>query len=36
LPLILRPVMDGFWQACGFERSQTFDAEGNWKPPTQM
>jgi hypothetical protein len=34
LPLILRPVMDGFWQACGFERSQTFDAEGNWKPPT--
>ncbi len=34
LPHILRPVMDGFWQACGFERSQTFDAEGNWKPPT--
>jgi len=23
LPLILTPVMDGFWQACGFERSQT-------------
>jgi len=33
LPKILRPVMDGFWQACGFERSQNFDDEGNWNPP---
>lgn len=33
LPVILKPIMDGFWQACGFERSQTFDGEGNWNPP---
>jgi hypothetical protein len=33
LPRLLRPVVDGFWQSCGFERSTYYDDEGNWKPP---
>lgn len=26
----LRPVFDAIWQACGFERSWSYDKEGNW------
>jgi hypothetical protein len=29
----LRPAFDALWQACGFEGSMNYDANGNWKPP---
>jgi len=29
-PQVLRPAFDALWQACGFERSQNYDASGNW------
>ena len=28
----LRPAFDQIWNACGFDRSFNFDADGNWKP----
>jgi hypothetical protein len=29
---ILRPIFDALWNAAGFERSWSYDSEGNWKP----
>lgn len=30
LPRLLRPVVDAFWQAGGWSRSNGYDGEGNW------
>ncbi len=31
LPRLMRPVVDGLWQAGGWPRSSRYDAEGNWQ-----
>jgi hypothetical protein len=30
LPRLLRPIVDAFWQAGGWPRSQGYDANGDW------
>jgi len=32
LPMLLRPVVDAFWQAGGWDRSPNYDADGRWIP----
>jgi hypothetical protein len=32
LPRLMRPVVDGLWQAGGWPGSSRYDAEGNWQP----
>jgi hypothetical protein len=35
LPRVLRPLFDSLWQACGYERSQSYGQDGIWRPPGQ-
>jgi hypothetical protein len=29
---VLKPAFDCMWQACGYEQSRSYDANGNWSP----
>jgi hypothetical protein len=31
IPTVLRPTIDAFWQAGGFDRSPNYDVEGTWQ-----
>lgn len=35
LPRLMRPVLDALWQAGGWSGSTSYDAEGNWQPPSR-
>ncbi len=31
IPFLLKPAFDTIWNSCGYERSFSYDADGNWK-----